>query len=37
MEAAEVAENREDEWGLTWYLQWEIMHQFQTESTQTIH
>ena len=35
--AAEVAENHEDEWGLTWYLQKGIMHQFQTESTHTIH
>ena len=32
--AAEVAENHEDEWGLTWYLKWGTMHQFQTESTQ---
>ena len=35
--AAEVAENHEDEWGLAWYLQKVIMHQFQIESTHTIH
>ena len=36
-EAAEVTENHEDEWGLTWYLWSGIMHQFQTESTHTIY
>ena len=33
MVAAQAAENHGDEWGLTWYLQWNegYIHQFQTE------
>ena len=37
MAAAKAAENYEYEWGLTWYLWWEIYASVPTESTHKIH
>ena len=37
MAPVQVAENYEDQWGLTWYLKWGIMHQLKTESSHIIH
>ena len=36
MTTTQAAENNGDEWGMTWYLWWEI-HQYQPEPTQEIH